>query len=163
MKKILAILLVGIFVVSIPSASSLMLPRIVKKQVFDTPIQSTDVPDWADGNITGVYAIKNETGEFEIQGNIFAYYHLSWGNYTGYYRGTWESLDGSVSGEFAGWFIYHITVGYYNITGSEETGGFISLFRRNETDMTIQAVALGSFGDDDYFIRYALCSYTIFE
>jgi hypothetical protein len=163
MKKILAILLVGIFVVSIPAASSLMIPRIAMKEVINTPIQSTEVPEWADGNITGAYAIKNETGEFEIIGNIFGHYHLSWGNYTGYYRGVWETLDGSQSGEFAGWFIYYLSVGYYNVTGSEETGGFVSLFRRNETDMTIQAIAFGSQGDDDYFTRYALCSYTIFE
>ena len=161
MKKILAIILVGIFVVSIPAVSSVMIPKLSIKQTFETPIQSADVPEWADGNITGVYAIKNETGEFEIIGNIFGHFHL-WSNNSGYYRGIWEAQDGSENGEFAGWFLYHISIGYYNVTGSEDTDGFISLFRRNESDMTIQAVAIGSQGDD-YFIRYSLCSYTIFE
>ena len=161
MKKILAILLVGIFVVSIPAASSMMLPRIARRQkLFDSPVQTTDVPEWADGNLTGVYAMKNETG-YEILGNISGYYGVMWGNNSGYYSGVWESLDGTQSGAFAGWFFYHVALGYYNLTGSEDAGGFIGLFRVNESDMTIKSVALVT-GDDDYFIRYALLSYTVF-
>ena len=37
-----------------------------------------------------------------------------------------------------------------------------SLFRVNETDMTIKSVAL-VYNEEDHFIRYALCSYTVFE
>ncbi|MHA2367035.1 MAG: hypothetical protein ACXAC7_23990 [Candidatus Hodarchaeales archaeon] len=162
MKKILAILIVGIFVVSIPAASSLMLPRIARRNITTTPVQTTDVPEWADGNISGVYAIKNETGQYEILGNLFGYYDLWWGNSSGSFEGTWETLNGSQSGQFAGWFFYQIALGYYNVTGSEESGGFISLIRINETDMSIQAVALVS-NEDDYSINYALCSFTKFE
>jgi hypothetical protein len=163
MKKILAILLVGIFVVSIPAVASLNIPKICSKQIIDKPISKTaDVPDWADGNITGIYAMKNETGEYEILGNIFAYYHQFWGNSTGYYVGIWESLDGNQSGQFSGWFFYHIILGYYNITGSNDTGGFIGLMKVNESDMTIKSVTMVT-GNDDYFIRYASCTYTKFE
>ena len=162
MKKILAILLVGIFVVSIPAASSLMLPRIARKHILTDIVQSTDAPEWADGNFSGVFAMKNETGQYVILGNVFGYINLWWGNSSGNYAGAWETLDGNQSGYFAGWFFHHLALGYYNTTGSNETGGFISLFRTNETDMTIKAVALIS-TDDDYSIRYSMCSYTIFE
>jgi len=162
MKKILAILLVGIFVVSIPAASSLMLPKMAMQNISKTPVSTTDVPEWADGNITGVFALKNETGEYEILGNIFGYYGYWWGNVSGGFEGTWETLDGNQSGCFSGWFIFSLALGSYNVTGSEETGGFISLFRTNTTDMTINAVAWAS-NDDDYVTRYAMCSYTEFE
>jgi len=161
MRKILAIILVGIFVVSIPSASSLMIPRFVRRQMPNIPIQTTDVPDWADGNISGVYAEKNESTGYEILGNVFGYYHLSWES-SGYYAGAWETLDGNTTGYFAGWFFYHITIGYYNTTGSEDTGGFIGLFSVNESDMTIKSVALVSY-ENDYDILYSLCTYTEFE
>ena len=106
--------------------------------------------------------MKNETGEFVILGKVFGYYHISWEN-SGYYAGVWETLDGNQSGGFSGWYFYHIAIGKYNITGSKDTGGFICLFRRNETEMTIKSVGIVTGGDDDYFIRYALCSYTVFE
>ena len=105
--------------------------------------------------------MKNETG-YEILGNIFGYYNIAWGNHSGYYAGVWETLDGNQSGAFSGWFFYQVTIGQYNITGSEDTGGFIGLFRVNETDMTIKSVAL-VYNEEDHFIRYALCSYTVFE
>ena len=62
MRKILAILLVGIFVVAIPSASSMTGPRIGRGIIPNTPIRTADVPEWADGNITGVYAAGDITG-----------------------------------------------------------------------------------------------------
>jgi hypothetical protein len=161
MRKILAILLVGIFVVAIPSASSTLIPRIGRRLITNTPITTADVPEWADGNITGVYAMKNETG-YEILGTLFAYYGIVWGS-IGKFAGMWESLDGNSSGQFAGWFFYHVAIGYYNITGSEDDGGFIGLLRFNETDMTIKAVSWVTYGEEDYFTRYALCSYTKFE
>ena len=49
------------------------------------------------------------------------------------------------------------------MTGSDEEGGYISLFRTNTTDMTITAIAWASNDDDDHFTRYAMCSYTEFE
>jgi hypothetical protein len=162
MKKILAILLVGIFVVSIPSASSLMLPRMARRHISTTPISTADVPEWADGNISGVFAQKNETGEYEILGNISGYYGFWWGNSSGSFEGTWETLDGSQSGCFAGWFFYHISFGYYNTTGSNDTGPFISIFRVNESDMTIKSLAILP-GAGGAIIRYALLSYTVFE
>ena len=160
MRKILAILLVGIFVVAIPAASSISLSKVGRTSIPSTPISAADVPEWADGNITGVYAMKNETG-YEILGSLFGYYNIVWGN-TGYYAGVWETLDGSSSGQFSGWFFYHIALGQYNTTGSNDTGGFIGLLRFNETDMTIKAVSLVT-TEEDYVIRYALCSYTVFE
>ncbi len=163
MKKIIAILLVGLLVVSIPAVSSLRIPRLVQKNISisETPIKAADVPEWADGNISGVYAEKNETTGYEILGNVFGYYGISWGS-VGYYAGVWVTLDGNITGYFAGWFFYHITIGEYNITGSNETGGFIGLIDINESDMTIKSVAL-AYNEEDHFIRYSLCSYTKFE
>ena len=161
MKKLLAVLLVGVLVFSIPAVSSLRLPRAIQKQITKTPVITTDIPDWADGNISGVYAEKNETSGYNILGNVFGYYHISWEN-VGYYAGVWETLDGNISGQFSGWFFYHLTIGEYNITGSDETGGFIGLMDFNESDMTIKSVAL-AYNEDDYFLRYSLCSYTEFE
>lgn len=163
MKKILTILLVGILVFSIPVATSLRLPRIIQKHISisNTPIVATDVPEWADGNITGVYAMKNETSGYDILGNVSGYYHVSWEG-CGYYAGVWETLDGNTSGCFAGWYFYYITLGEYNVTGSNETGGFIGLIKINESDMTIRSVAL-AYNEEDHFIRYALCSFTKFE
>ena len=160
MRKILAILLVGIFVVAIPTASSISLSKIGRRSIPNTPITTTDIPEWADGNISGVYAMKNETG-YEILGNIFGYYNIVWGS-VGYYAGVWETLDGNSSGQFSGWLLGHIALGQYNITGSEDDGRFVGLLKFNETDMTIKAVSLVT-TEDDYFIRYALCSYTEFE
>jgi hypothetical protein len=134
-----------------------------RKQIINKPIiKSTDVPEWADGNITGVFAMKNETGEYIILGNLFAYYHLFWGNGSGYYVGIWESQDGNQTGYFSGWFFHHVTLGYYNYTDNNDTGGFIGLMRVNESDMTIKSVAMVS-GDDDFSIRYTSCTYTKFE
>jgi len=163
MKKILAILLVGILVVSFPAAASLRLPKSIQKNISikDTLIITTDVPEWADGNISGVYAEKNETEGYEILGTVFGYYHIIWEG-CGYYAGVWETLDGNISGSFNGWFFFHLALGEYNITGSNETGGFISLIDINESDMTIKSVAL-AYNQEDYFIRYSLCSYTKFE
>jgi len=162
MKKILAIILVGIFVVSIPTASSLMLPKMTMQKISKIPVSTTDVPEWADGDISGVFATKNETGEYEILGNISGYYGYWWGNFSGGFEGTWETLDASQSGYFSGWFIWCLALGSYNVTGSNETGGYISLFRTNTTDMTIKAIAWVS-NDDDHVTRYAMCSYTEFE
>ena len=163
MKKILVILLAGLLVVSIPAVSSLNLPKFVDRNVSisEKPVVQSDIPEWADGNISGVYALKNETTGYEILGNVFGYYHISWGQ-VGYYAGVWQTLDGNVSGYFAGWFFYHITLGEYNVTDSNETGGFIGLMEINESDMTIKSVAL-AYNEEDHFIRYSLCSYTKFE
>ena len=161
MKKILAILLVGIFVVSIPAASSLMLPKMAIQQTSKTPVTTEDIPEWADGNISGVFGLKNETGEYEILGNIFGYY-VTWWGYSGIFQGTWETLDGNQSGCFAGWWIFHLALGSFNVTGSEEEGGYLGLFRTNTTEMTINAIAFGSY-EDEHFVRYAMCSYTEFE
>ena len=163
MKKILAILLVGILVFSLPAAASLRLPRIVQKQIpiDDIPIKTTDIPEWADGNISGVYAEKNDTSGYEILGNVFGYYHIAWEG-CGYFAGVWETLDGNISGYFAGWYFFSLVLGEYNITGSDDTGGFIGLMSINESDMTIKSVAL-AYNQEDYFIRYSLCSYTKFE
>ena len=163
MKKIIAILLVGLLVVSIPAVSSLRIPKIPQSNISisKSPVKPTDIPEWADGNISGVYAMKNETSGYDILGTVFGYYHISWSN-VGYYAGIWSTLDGNITGYFAGWFFYHITLGEYNVTGSNETGGFIGLMNINESDMTIKSVAL-AYNEDDYFIRYSLCSYTKFE
>ena len=162
MKKILTILLVGLLVVSIPVATSLRIPRVIQKQISNIPVSAaSDIPEWADGNISGVYMQKNETGVYETLGYVFGYYHISW-NSTGYYAGVWETLDGNISGYFAGWFFYSLTLGQYNITDSNETGGYIGLLKINESDMTIKSVAL-AFDEEDLYIRYALCSYTKFE
>jgi hypothetical protein len=163
MKKILAILIVGILAVSIPTVSSisLMHPKLVQQHISETPIKATDIPDWADGNISGVYAEKNDTAGYDILGTVFGYYHVSWEG-CGYYAGVWETLDGNTSGCFSGLYFYSIALGQYNVTDSEETGGFIGLFKTNESDMTIKSVALVG-NDEDHFIRYSLCSYTVFE
>jgi len=163
MKKIIAILLVGLLVVSIPAVSSLRIPKVPQKniQFTERTIVPADIPEWADGNISGVYAEKNETTGYDILGNVFGYYHISWGQ-VGYYAGVWQTSDGNVSGYFAGWFFYHITLGEYNVTGSNETGGFIGLMEINESDMTIKSVAL-AYNEEDHFIRYSLCEYTKFE
>jgi hypothetical protein len=163
MKKILAVLLVGVLVVSIPAVSSLRLPKMIQKQISitNTPMGTTDVPEWADGNITGVYAMKNETTGYDILGNVFGYYHIAWGA-CGYYAGVWETLDGNTSGYFAGWFFFSIALGEFNITGNNETGGFIGLIKINESDMTIKSVSL-AYNEEDCFVRYALCEYTKFE
>ncbi len=163
MKKILAILLVGIFVVSIPAASSLMLPKMAMQRMNRTTTVAADVPEWADGNITGVFATKNETGDYEILGNISGYYGYWWGNFSGGFEGTWETLDGSQSGCFSGWFIWYLALGSFNVTGSDEEGGYISLFRTNTTDMSITAIAWASSDNDDHVTRYAMLSYTEFE
>jgi hypothetical protein len=163
MKKILVILLAGLLVVSLPAVSSLRVPKFVEKNisVSETPIAPMDIPEWADGNISGVYAEKNETSGYNILGNVFGYYHISWGQ-VGYYAGVWATSDGNITGYFAGWFFYHITLGEYNVTGTNETGGYIGLMEINESDSTIKSVAL-AYNEEDHFIRYSLCEYTKFE
>ena len=163
MKKIIAILLVGLLVASIPAVSSLRIPKVLQKntQITQKTLVPADVPEWADGNITGVYAEKNETSVYNILRNVSGYYGIYWGQ-VGYFAGVWTTLDGNITGEFAGWFFYHLTIGEYNITDSNETGGFIGLMEINESDMTIKSVAL-AYNEEDHFIRYSLCEYTKFE
>jgi hypothetical protein len=163
MKKIIAILLVGLLVISIPAVSSIRIPKIPQKniQISEKTVVPADIPEWADGNISGVFAMKNETEGYDILGNVFGYYHISWGQ-VGYYAGVWSTSDGNTTGCFAGWFFYSVALGEYNITGSDETGGFIGLMKINESDMTIKSVSL-AYNEEDYFVRYSLCSYTKFE
>jgi hypothetical protein len=163
MKKIIAILLVGLLVVSIPAVSSLRVPKVPQKniQITERTIVPADIPEWADGNISGVFAEKNETNGYNILGNLFGYYHISWGQ-VGYYVGAWQTSDGNASGYFAGWFFYHVALGQFNVTDSNVTGGFIGLMEFNQTEMTIQSVAL-AYTEDDHYIRYSLCEYAEFE
>ena len=159
MKKILAILLVGIFVASIPAASSLMLPKIAMEQFSDTPVSTADVPEWADGNFSGIYALKNETGEYITLGNIFG--HYSKGIF-GKYAGEWETLDGNESGCFSGIFFRHISFGQFNTTGSEDENPLLAIFRVNESEMSIQSLFI-IHGENGVDVRYAMLSYTEFE
>jgi len=161
MKKILAILLAGIFVASIPAASSLMLPKIAMEKLSGKPVSTADVPEWADGNFSGVYALKNETGEFVILGNIFGHYSKGigpWGNYAG----EWETLDGNQSGGFSGMFFRHISFGHFNTTGSEDEYPLLAIFRVNESEMSINSLFIIP-GDNGVDVRYAMLSYTVFE
>ena len=159
MKKILAVLIVGIFVASIPAASSLMLPKIAMKQLSGTTVSTAEVPDWADGNFTGIYAMKNETGEYITLGNIFG--HYSKGIF-GKYAGEWETLDGNQSGCFSGLYFRHISFGNFNTTGSEDEYPLLAIFRVNESEMSIQSLFIIP-GDNGVDVRYAMLSYTVFE
>jgi hypothetical protein len=105
----------------------------------------------AEGTFTGVFAEKNETG-YNILGSISGDYSMGSGPF-GSFSGAWEMDDESAEGEFSGYIVSRFFVGQYNITGSEQTGQFIGLFKVNETEF--KAISL-VFTGENHLVRYAL-------
>lgn len=105
------------------------------------------------GTFEGVFAEKNETG-YNILGNISGDYSMGSGPF-GQFSGVWEMLDESADGAFSGYIIQRFFMGQYNVTGSEETGNFIGLFKVNQTINEFRAISL-VFTDAGHVVRYAL-------
>jgi len=105
------------------------------------------------GTFSGVFAEKNETG-YNILGNISGTYNIGMSSF-GTIAGIWEMTDANVSGAFNGYIIYRFFLGQYNVTGVEEAGQFIGLYKINQTSSEFRAISL-VFTDEDHLTRYAL-------
>ena len=161
MKKIIAILLVGIFAASIGTASAVRIPILGRNLQMLGPAYTTDAPEWADGNFSGVFAEKNETG-YNILGTMEGYYSTGFNWTAGQLAGVWAFDNGSASGEFNGYIFHRLFLGQYNVTDGNDTGWFIGLFKMNQTTNEFQAISLILTGQD-HLIRYGLGTYQEFQ
>ena len=144
MRKIIVVLGICVILTSMPLIAAS--PGSILNKVLPR-IGSTE------GTFEGVFAEKDEYG-YNILGNVSGSYSVSsrsWGTMSG----TWETLDGNVSGDFSGYIWGRLFLGQYDITGSEDEGHYIGLFRVNETTSEFKAISL-VFPGDDYLVRYAL-------
>ena len=105
------------------------------------------------GTFSGVFAEKNETG-YNVLGNISGTYSMGSGLF-GTLDGLWETNDMSVSGVFSGYIIHRFFFGQYNVTGGNETGYFVGLYKVNQTSNEFRAISL-VFTDEGHVARYAL-------
>lgn len=149
MKKILVVVGICIVLAAMPMTTALPLFNLRPINL----IQNAR-PSLTNGTFTGVYAMKNESGYIPL--GEFAGTYEAW-EYTGSFVGTWTSYEGNASGAIEGWVWGHLFYGLINTTGSEESDWFIGLYRLNTTDNSFEAGAI-IFGEDDYYIRYAMGS-----
>lgn len=158
MKKILAILIVGILVAGVSSASAIFITKAGNFKPLLLQNSNKLLPKTVDklstgGNFAGQFAKKNESG-YIILGSVEGTYNKS-SNYTGTFEGVWNTTDGNMSGNMSGWFWGHFFMG--QIEQNETSNWFVGLYRVNETESEFGAVAI-IFGP--YAVRYAAGTYT---
>jgi len=159
-KKIAAILIIGILVLSISSASAIILPKagnLVNRaplKINNKLTQKNTFLDSTEGNFTGKFAKKNDTG-YIILGSLNGTYNKS-SNYTGTFSGAWNTTNGSISGTMDGWFWGYVFLG--TIKSDNSSYWFVGLYRVNTTSNKFYAVSV--IFDSSYIIRYAAGTFT---
>jgi len=156
MKKIYTILVASVLLLGITSAAATIVPQSAVRTAptfFAKNVRTHQLNDnTTSGNLTGVYAIKNETG-YEIEGEINGVWEKSWpwgGTLAFHYNNSNNTMEGDVEAYFFG----HVYIGSINVTGTNQSGWIAGLFKVNETTNEFVSVAIVYL--DDYHIRYAI-------
>ena len=156
MKKIYSILVASVLLLGITSAAATIVPQSTTRTAptfFAKNLRTRQLNDnTTSGNLTGVYAIKNETG-YEIEGEINGVWEKSWpwgGTLDFHYNNSNNTMEGDVEAYFFG----HVYIGNINVTGTNQSVWIAGLFRVNETTNEFVSVAIVYL--DDYHIRYAI-------
>jgi hypothetical protein len=105
-----------------------------------------------DGNFSGVYALKNESGYVPL-GTMTGTF--SSGNWSETFEGTWAAYDGNTSGTMEGMVWSHVFWGTVSVTQTNQTTMFIGLFDVNDTDNSFRAVSI-VFTEENFTMLYAL-------
>jgi len=150
MKRLSAIFIVGILLLSLSSVSAITIPKATDNKIL--PIQKTRdlLPKTYEktltgGNFSGQFAKKNDTG-YVILGSLEGTY-----NDSGTFDGMWNAYDGNISGTMSGWFWSHIFIG--QIEYSNNSDWFVGLYNVNTTSNEFVAVSL--IFSSPFMIRYA--------
>ncbi len=156
MKKIYTILVASVLLLGITSAAATIVPQATTRPVPSFIAKNVRTHRLNDnttsGNLTGIYAIKNDTG-YEIQGEINGVWEKNWawgGTLAFHYNNSNNTMEGDVSAYFFG----QVYIGSINVTGTNQSGWIAGLFDVNETSSEFVSVALIYL--DDYHIRYAI-------
>jgi len=144
MKKFMVLFLIGILLVGISSASAIVIPKAnnngfgpilkVTEKLAKNTIRQTSV----EGNFSGQFALKNESG-YVFLGTVEGTYETS-GNYTGSFDGIWNTTDENSSGAMSGWFWGHFYLG--QISYDNDTYWFVGLYRVNTTSSEFYTAAI---------------------
>jgi hypothetical protein len=157
MKKIYTIIVASILLLGITSAAASLVPNATTTRIAPSfaqkelrPHRPTD--NVTSGNLTGVYAIKNDTG-YDIQGQINGTWEKTWA-WAGTFEFHWNNSNNTQEGDVDAFFFGNVYIGSINITGTNDSGWLVGLFKVNET--TNQFVSVALIYINDYHIRYAL-------
>jgi len=160
MKKIWTVLILGMLIVGMSSVSASFIQKTEKisSRISSSVIEKIDDriarESQQDGNFSGMFAKKNESG-YVILGSLEGTYNMS-SNNSGSFDGIWDMTDENISGTFNGWFWGSFILGQIE----QDTGGsswFIGLYRVNTTSNEFGAVAL--IFSSPCIIRYAAGTY----
>jgi hypothetical protein len=156
MKKIYTIFVASVLLLGITSAAATIVPQSTTRSTpafIAKNLRTHRLNDnTTSGNLTGVYAIKNDTG-YEIQGEINGAWEKNWG-WGGSLDFHWNNTNNTMEGYVDAWFFGQIYFGSINITGTNSSGWIAGLFDVNETSSEFVSVALIYL--DDYQVRYAI-------
>ena len=156
MKKIITLCIASIILLGITSAAATIVPQAAPRLApsFASKTIQTQRLDGnnTNGTITGVYAIKNESG-YNIEGQLNGVWEQSW-PWGGTLAFHWNNSNNTMEGDVQAYFFGQIYIGQINITGTNTSGWIAGLFRVNETTNEFVSVAL--IYTDDYYVRYAI-------
>jgi hypothetical protein len=128
MKKTIIVGLICIFLVCIPlsSAESIEKQNFHRNLIKQQTIQTTDIPEWALGNFTGIWGINIGGQPGTPRGLVFGYYATH--RFVALFTNT-TAPNGWLWGIRFGYFMFGIVA---NITGEQRTY-FVGLGGFNET------------------------------
>jgi hypothetical protein len=145
MRKIWTILIIGMIVIGLSSVSASIIPKTenIKSRFSSSVIEKIDERyanvNSDNGNFSGMFAMKNESG-YVILGSLEGTYQMS-SNNSGTFDGIWNMTDDNLSGTMNGWFRARFFMGQIE-QNTGESSWFIGLFRVNTTSNEFGAVAL---------------------
>jgi hypothetical protein len=145
MKKLLVVLGISLVLLAMPLTTTASHPVMSK-------ILTRHHRAMLDGNFSGVYALKNESGYVPL-GTFTGTFGGS--NYSTTFEGTWAANDGNSSGTMQGAVWSHVFYGQVSVGETNETTWFVGLFDVNDTDNSFRAVSV-VFGQEDFTVLYAL-------
>lgn len=156
MKKIYTLLVASVLLLGITSAAATIVPQSITRSTptfLAKNVRTHRLDDnTTSGNLTGVYAIKNDTG-YDIQGELNGVWEKNWA-WGGTLAFHWNNTNNTMEGDVEAYFFGHLYIGQFNITGTNSSGWIAGLFNVNETSNEFVSVALIYL--DDYHVRYAI-------
>jgi hypothetical protein len=160
MKKIWTILILGMLIIGMTSVSASLIPKTekIRSRSSSSVVEKIDdriaCESRQDGNFSGMFAKKNESG-YVMLGSLEGTYNMS-SNNSGSFEGIWDMTDENVSGTFNGWFWGSFILGKID-QDAGNSSWFIGLYRVNTTSNEFGAVAL--IFSAPCIVRYAAGTY----
>lgn len=137
MKKLLLVIGIGFLLVAMPAISALPMQAIKKTPTHTTlieqvkeprvPIEPLDIPEWADGNLSGIWGLNVLGKPLAPAGWLFGYYGS-----LQFIAGFWEFNATNISGFIGGLHLGPFLLGKIVFPDENETL-FVGLGGTNET------------------------------